>query len=168
MMENDVTHETTIDKSLFSLQGDLDDLRVDRLCQMLLKRCYDSLVAGGMRPEEATRLAAGADYYVRDYLLDNRRESVFCETPGLVRRFAGNWYIVNTLDPNPEELATMLQGIAVFYRFLAAEGLVDDGHLARIEAECAATDYYGGRIGSFWQISGDGYLEWERECSLKE
>jgi hypothetical protein len=163
-----VTHETTIDKSLFSLQGDLDDLRVDRLCQVLLKRCYDHLVAGGMSPEEATRLASGADYFVRDYLLDSRRESVFCETPGMVRRFAGNWYIVNTLEPNLAELATMLQGIASFYRFLAAEGLIDDEHLARIEAECAATDYYGGRIDSFWQITGDGYPEWERECSLKQ
>ena len=163
-----MAHETTIDKSLFSLKDDLDDLRVDRLCQMLLKRCYDSLVAGGMPADEATRLASGADYYVRDYLLDNRRENVFCETTGMIRRFAGNWYIVNTLEPNLAELATMLQGIAAFYRFLAAEGLVDDGHLARIEAECADTDYYGSRIEAYWQISGDGYLEWERECSLKK
>ncbi len=159
--------EVTVNKEDFRL-GSLDDeLRVDGLCQKLLKRFYFQLLEDGLPPERATLLANGADYFVRDFVVARMERNLFDETPGLVRRFAGNWYIVNTLEPHIAELSVHLEGIAAFYRFLHARGDISREYLDRIEAECGDTAWYGNRIESFWGITGDGYAAWERECSLK-
>jgi hypothetical protein len=145
-----------------------DEVRVDGLCKELLMRFYETLLQDGMPPEEATTLASGADYFARDFIVDNRRMNLFEERRGIVRQFGGNWYIVSTVEPNGEELERHLRGIAAFYGFLGAEGLVGADHVAAMQAECADLDFYRERIGSFWEISGDGFLEWERRCSLKD
>lgn len=144
-----------------------DELRVDRLWQQLLQRFYTEQQEAGLSPADATQLASSADYYIRDFVVGAMQLNLFEERTGLVRRFAGNWYIVNTLEPDAAELQRHLQGIGAFYRFLHAHQLFTAAELARIEEECSALDYYGQRIESFWAIQGDGYLAWERECSLK-
>jgi hypothetical protein len=164
---SDILAEIGAVRDDFQLRSLGDELRVDRLCQVLLRRYYEQLLQDGMAPEEATRWASGADYYLRDFVVDNRRMSVFDERPGVVRRFAGNWYIVNTIEPRLPELMATLQGVAGFYRFLQAHGLISAAYLTQVEAECGDNDYYAGRIASFWAITGDGYLAWERECGLK-
>ncbi len=163
----DILAELGVTKDDFRLRGPGDEPRVDRLCQELLRRYYEELLRDGIPPEEATHRASGADYYLRDFVVDNRGLSVFTECRGIVRRFAGNWYIVSTLEPNLAELTLTLQGIAGFYRFLHGHGLISAAHLAQMEAECADASYYDGRIASFWALAGDGYSSWERECSLK-
>ena len=167
-MNVELEGEVTIDKEDFNL-GTLDDeLRVDELCRKLLKRFYFQQLEEGVTPEQATLYANSADYFVRDYVVAIRQRNLFDETPGLVRQFAGNWYIVNTLEPNMAELSRHLEGIGAFYRFLHSRIHITTRFLEQIEAECADRDYYAGRIESFWGITGDGYLAWERECSLKE
>ena len=156
-----------IDKEAFRLRGDNDDLRVDSLCRELLHHYYAELVRGGTPPDEATVWASGADYFLRDFVVDRKRATLFDELPGLVRQFAGNWYIVSTVEPNMAELALHLEGIRRFYRFLHAHALITGSHLAEIEAECGDAAYYERRIESFWELGGDGYPAWERECTLK-
>jgi hypothetical protein len=120
-----------------------------------------------MPDAEATILANGADFFIRDFVVDQLGLNLFDEPPGIVRQFAGNWYIVTTVEPAAAELQDQLRGIAEFYRYLRRRGLISAGYLAAVENECADIDYYERRIESFWQISGEGYSAWERECSLK-
>jgi hypothetical protein len=144
-----------------------DELRVDELCRELLLTFYHERLGAGISEHEATLFANSADYYLRDYLIGARQLNLLDQTPGHVRRFAGNWYIVNTLDPDKEELKTHLAGIREFYSFLEREGAISESFRTSIEAECSDIDFYQERIDSFWDISGDGYYEWLSECSLK-
>lgn len=157
-----------INKDDFELGTLADELRVDGLCRELLLEFYNRLLADGIPPESASLLAGGADYFIRDFVVSIKGRNIFCETPGLIRQFAGNWYIVSTLEPNGAELVGYLEGVRAFYRFLRSREMISAGYLVHIEAECDDLGYYSGRIDSFWTIENDGYLKWERECSLKE
>lgn len=157
-----------INKNDFDIDSLDDEIRVDSLCQGLLRRFYDRRLAAGLTPRDATLLANSADYYLRDFVVDRMRRNPFDERPGLVRQFAGNWYIVNTLEPNVDELARHLAGIRAFYHFLHEEHLISAEFLQAVEAECEALPWFSGRIDSFWSIEEDGYYSWERECSLKD
>lgn len=159
--------ELTVDKDEFGLGTLEDELRVDELCKKMLMYFYFQLIEEGASPEQATLLANSADYYVRDFVVGCRQRNLFDEKPGIVRQFAGNWYIVNTLEPSIDELAVHLDGIRAIYRFLRSRDLITAEFLRQIETECADTDFYAGRIASFWEIKGDGYGAWERECTLK-
>ena len=145
-----------------------DELRVDKLCGDLLHSFYCESMQAGLSPEDATALAGAADYFVRDFVVSIKARSIFEERPGIVRQFAGNWYIVNTMEPVASEIEAFLAGIRAFYRFLHGHQLISLKFLQAIEAECSELDYYAGRIESFWDISGDGFFAWEKECSLKD
>ena len=157
-----------VNKDDFDLATLEDELRVDGLCRELLLSFYNQLLQEGITPDRATELAGGADYFVRDFVVAFRQRNLFDERPGLVRQFGGNWYIVNTLEPDIAHLAGILEGTCSFYRFLRSRGLISADYLQNVEAECAARNFYADRIASFWEIAGDGYLAWERECTLKE
>ncbi|HWI41308.1 MAG TPA: hypothetical protein VNX25_07445 [Verrucomicrobiae bacterium] len=157
-----------LNRENFTIRSTDDLLRVDQLCQGLLRRFYDTLVQDGIPPQEATPLAAAADYYVRDYLVDSRMKNVFEEKRGLVRQFAATWYIIRTIEPKLEELTVSLEGIREWYRFLHRLDLISAPHLAAVEQECDDLDFYRRRIEAFWDITGDGYMAWERECPVGE
>jgi hypothetical protein len=157
-----------IDKDAFTPVAQEDFMRVDSLCSAILLNFYEQLQAEGLSPEEATELAKGADYFIRDFVVDFKAINLFHEHPGIVRQFAGNWYINNTLEPDIRQLGGYLQGIRAFYRFLHDNRLISTGFLENIEKECADLAYYEGRIESFWEIEGDGYIAWEMGCTLKD
>jgi hypothetical protein len=165
---NEFEGELSFTRDDFRLESLDDELRVDELCRNILRRFYDRLLADGLTPVKATFLAGGADYFVRDFVVGYKQRNLLEERPGIVRQFAGNWYILNTLEPDIAELAGHLEGVVAFYRFLRSGGLVTSGFLEDIEQECADREYYSRRIDSFWDIKGDGYVAWERECTLKE
>ena len=144
-----------------------DEVRVDGLCRDLLLTFYAELQADGGDPEVATELARSADYFIRDFVVGFRQWNLFDEKRSPVRPFAATWYIVNTLDPTSGELAKHLSGILAFYRFLARHDLISGTFLERIEAECNDHPFYEKRIKSFWEITGDGYYEWERACPVR-
>jgi hypothetical protein len=145
-----------------------DELRVDKLCSDLLHRFYCESMDAGLSPEDATALAGAADFFVRDFVVSIKMRSVFDERPGIVRQFAGNWYISNTMEPIASEIEGYLAGIRAFYRFLHGHQLISLKFLQAIEAECNELPYYASRIESFWNITGDGFHAWEKECTLKD
>ena len=151
----------------FVVQTLEDEIRVDGLCKQLLYRFYFGQQEQGISPQEATALANSADYFVRDFVVGFKQAHLLANSAGLVRQFAGNWYIMNTLEPSIEELQGHLQGIGAFFRYLHREGLVSAESLLQVEDACGAVEYYRERIESFWAIEGDGYVSWEEECSLK-
>ena len=160
--------ESRVNKDEFSLVTQEDFMRVDNLCKGLLMHFYERLLAQGLAPEEATLLANGADYFVRDFLVDIKGYNLFDEKPGVVRQFAGNWYIVNTLDPDILQLSKHLQGIRAFYGYLCDQKLITEDYLMILEKECGMLSFYEGRIESFWGIEGEGFSAWEMECTLKD
>jgi uncharacterized protein (DUF2164 family) len=165
---DNLEHELTINKHDFRL-GTLDDeLRVDGLCKELLMHFYAQLLADGVSADKATLLATGADYFLRDFVVSIKERNLFDEQAELVRQFAGNWYIMNTLEPNIGELSGYLEGIRSFYRYLHGRELISSEYLDQIGRACDDVPYYASRIESFWEIKGDGYLAWERECTLKD
>ncbi len=144
-----------------------DALRVDLLCQQLLRRFHDSLLAAGEQPAIAGALAKSADYFIRDFVVDFKARNIFVEQNGLVRQFAGNWYIVSTLEPNISQLGQHLKGARAFYRFLHEERLISEAYLLQLQQEFDDLPYYEKRIALFQGISGDDYVAWEKECPLK-
>ena len=160
-------NELKLNKSDFTPVGHDDFIRVDRRCKELVLHFYNSLLAAETEPAEATVLANGADFFIRDFVVDQMGLNLFTEVPGIVRKFAGNWYIITTVDPDIRKLGEQLRGIRAFYSYLHCHGFISMEYLASIEKECADLAFYEQRIEKFWQIAGDGYLAWERECTLK-
>ncbi len=146
-----------------------DEIRVSDLCDRLLKLYYLYQVEDkGLAPEQASALAYGASYFLKDFIVDHCRENILTPARGRVRQFAGNWYIVKNLEPNMVELQTILDGVKSFYQYAAMVKMLSSERLAPIEAECADLSFYKERIESFWAIEKDGYSHWETACSLKD
>jgi len=144
-----------------------EELRVDELCQSLLKQFYQHLQLGGRTPQQASDLAYAVDFYLRDYVLDFARQNAMRPQPAIIRRFAANWFITHTLDPEPAMLERHLEGIREFYRYLHSRHYISREELAWLEDEAAQTGYYRSRIEDFLAIYGDGYVAWEADCPLK-
>lgn len=153
----------------FDIRGLQDEIRADRLCRRLLEIFYLDLVEGEkLPPEEASALAYGADYFLREFVIPDRQENIFALRPGRVRQFAGNWYIVRNLEPNMVELEAILKGVDAFYAYCLRVGKVSPERAGDVHRECGELGYYRRRIESFWAIEKDGYFAWEAECSLRD
>lgn len=144
-----------------------DEVRADRSCEDLLRRFAADLVRDhGFAAVEAGCLARGAGYFLREFLIGDRRENPFRIDPYRVRQFAATWYVIRNLEPHIEELATILEGVVAFYSYLAEAGRISPSLLEAIRTEAAALDFYRRRIDSFWAIEEDGYPAWMEVCSL--
>ena len=156
-----------IDRAGFVCISDSEALRADSLCQELLLRFYHTEVERGADPIEATDWARGADYFLRDFLIDIKRANLFDEEPGMIRQFAGNWYVVSNLQPDFDHLYGQLEGVRRFYRFLNEQGAISSHFLARVEEECGDREFYRQRLHDFWTLSGDGYIDWDAACPFR-
>ena len=145
-----------------------EELRVNERCQSLLGSFHEFLLSKEETPQHASDLTFCVDMYLRDYLLDFARLNVVCPRPGVVRRFAGNWFITHTLDPDIKVLERHLLAIAEFYRFLREQHFISREELRWLEEEAGMIEYYHRRIGSFLALNGDGYDAWQAECPLGE
>ena len=156
-----------LDRAAYDVHSLDDEIRVDRLCVDLLRHLYqDLLKLRGTSPEQAGESCHGADYFLREFIIADRRESLFAVDASHIRQFAGHWYIIRTPEPNLKELASILSGTAEFYHFLARQGLMSEEQVNAIASECLELDYYQQRIEDFWAIEGDGYLAWRQACPL--
>ncbi|BCA79459.1 hypothetical protein [Desulfuromonas sp. AOP6] len=153
----------------FNVNSLQDEIRLNDLIDRLLKLFYlDLIEQQSQSPEEASEKAYAASYFLKDFVIDHCRENIFHLRLNRVRQFAGNWYIVRNLEPNMVELASLLQGIQAFYRYLATAGQISAELAAAIDKDCENLDYYRERIESFWAIEKDGFFSWEAACPLKD
>ena len=167
MGQTPLAAQEPIDQDNFSI-ADLDDeIRVDQLCQKLLKKFHRYLLdRSDITPLEAGSLAGGADYFLRDYVLDSLRRNIFTIGARQVRGFAGSWYIHRTLEPNIKELEAILNGVAAFYRYGALNDWLDSSVAEQIATVCADLDFFRGRIDSFHALQGDDYPNWCEQCPV--
>ncbi len=154
--------------AIFEITSLADEIRADRACHELLKQFAADLAAAGLDPEQSGSLAHGADYFLREFIIGDRRENLLRLRPGRVRQFAGNWYIVRNLEPNLAELFRILEGLAAFYQYLVEQGLVPGDTASQVLAEAADRPWFQARIDSFWAISCDGFQAWVRTCPLDD
>lgn len=143
-----------------------EEVRVNERCQSLLGSFYHYLIIRGEEPQAASDLAFCADKYVRDYLLDFARQNVVQPVPGVVRRFAANWFITRTLDPEMDVLERYLKAIGMLYAFLRSQHFISREELSWLEEEAAQTGYYSQRIERFLAIKNDEFAAWDAECPL--
>ena len=156
-----------LSQKTFNISNLDDEIRVDRLCVDLLRTFFNALTQQpGQKPEEVGNLCRGADYFLREFIIADRRENLLEVTGRQVRQFAGHWYIVKNLEPNMNELGSILGGIAALYPFLAEHALIDKDQADEICTACAERDWYQQRIEDFWAIEGDGFLQWRDEVPL--
>lgn len=156
-----------IDPNDFDIHSLDDEIRVDELCTRLLLAVRDRLLsetAGD--PLAVGAWCLGADYFLREFVIAECADNLLELPPERVRQFAGHWYIVRTLEPNVQELAGILDGIAACYLTLAAMGLVDPARAEAIAGLCADLPAYRRRIDEFWAIEGDGFDRWRDACPL--
>ena len=152
------------DRENYQITSLADEIRADQLCALLLKQFHLALLEKiKLDPLEAGSLAAGADYFLRDYLISNQLANIFDATAETVRRFAASWYILNNLEPNLTELRSLLKGVEAFYNYCAENDLIDRVQAAEIATACYDFAYYQERIESFFAITGDGYRTWEED-----
>lgn len=145
-----------------------DEIKVDQRCRKLLENFLQYLLnEKNLDPLTAGSHAKGADYFLRDYMIDHCRENIFAINAARVSSFAGNWYIVSTLEPNMEELESLLQGVRHFYAFCAEKELIDPALLPAIVDACSKLTYYTERIEDFHQLKDDGFLDWNSACPIK-
>jgi hypothetical protein len=144
-----------------------DEIRADQLIGDLLRQFFADQVEGlQQEPEVAGRLTRGADYFLREFLISDRRENIFHIRPERVRQFAGNWYIIRNLEPNMADLGDILEGVAAFYIWLDKARNVTTERATEINRHCQDFEYYQQRIESFWAIEGDGFSAWNMDCPL--
>ncbi len=156
------------DQKKYRLETPEDEVRVDQLCKQLLQEYHQYLLNNKeFSPLEAGSMASGADYYLRDFMIDNRRTNIFQVSPELIQNFAGNWYILNTLEPNMVELESILTGTSHFYRFCVEKHVISSTTAENIDQACSRLDYYRQRIESFHNLTGDGFTAWKSACPLQ-
>ena len=144
------------------------EIRADRYCTQLLK-CFHRWLLDKQRREalEAGQLAAGADYFLREFLIGARRQNIFSATAEQLRQFGGNWYIISNLEPNSAELEPMLQGSALFYNYCVEQDLFSAEEAKAIAGIAQQDTFFSVRIEGFYQLEDDGYSAWDQACSLK-
>jgi len=146
-----------------------EEIAVDELCIRLLRDfCRDLAERHGMDPRKAGKKALGADYFLRDFVVSDRRLNIFKVTAHEITAFAGNWYIMKNLDPDIRELTGILDGVEDFYRFCLEAGKITAERFRELAAACGRTDYYRQRIEDFWAIEDDGFIAWNAACPLPE
>jgi len=154
---------------IFRIETLDDEIHADNRCgQLLIEFLRDLINTHNIPKEKASVMVRGADYFLRNFVISILRENIFRLRPGRVRQFGGNWYIVQNLEPNSAELESMLEGVKAFYRWAEKIGWITPLLADQIVGECSLGDYYQNRIKTFWAIEGDGFSQWDRECSIRD
>lgn len=144
------------------------EISADQYAKLLLKQFHHWLLEKEQKePLLAGQLAAGADYFLREFLIGARRQNIFTAGPEQLRQFGGNWYIISNLEPNMGELQPMLDGAALFYTYCCSLDCVTHKVAAQLMTVAAESSYFESRINSFHQLEDNGYQAWDQACPLK-
>ena len=88
-----------LNKNDFNIVSVDDEIRVDKRCVNLMRHFHQYLTCDkGLSPEQAGEICHGADYFLREFMIADRRDNLFCTSAERVRQFAGHWYIIRTPD----------------------------------------------------------------------
>lgn len=156
-----------LNKNDYNVENLDDEIRVDNLCADLLRHLYQELVQKkGMAPEQAGERCQGADYFLREFIIPEKRKNLFTVEASDLRQFAGHWYIIKTPEPNMTELKKILTGTAELYSYLANQEMLSQETAEKIRLQSRKLDYFQKRIEDFWAIEGDGYDAWRNACPL--
>ena len=158
----------TIEPNDFAITDLNSEISVDQLCLTLLKQFHQQLLQNSIDPLEAGQLALGADYFLRDFIIADRHMNIFTIDPDCIRQFAGHWYIIKNLEPNIKELASLLQGVGVFYTYLHQNELIAPTIHEHIQHATTDIKFYSQRIDQFLDITGNGYFSWCKSCPLPD
>ncbi len=165
MTEIELTAIDIFDPKNYKIVTFEDEIKVDNNCKNLLIQYHQYLQSDKtIDPLTAGSMAGGADFFLRDFMIDNRRKNVFAISADLVRGFAGNWYIVNTLEANMVELESFLIGIAGFYNYCVINKVVTSGLAEEVNQACSELDFYSQRIEAFNNLIDDGFTAWNKAC----
>ena len=160
-------HRDPFDQKNYVIESLDDEIRADQTSKVLLKQFHQYLLkTKEISPLAAGSMASGADFYLRDYMIDNRRTNIFEISPELIKSFAGNWYIISSLEPNMVELESILIGIDNFYGFCAEKKIISSATAEQASQACSCYEYYQQRIDSFHEITGGGFTTWNKACPL--
>ncbi len=163
------SEDEVFNKASYSIRTLEEEVRADNLCSDFLKHFYLDLVGQiGQSPEEASRLCYGASYFLKEFLIGDRRDNLFEAPAARIRQFAGNWYIIKNMEPNLPELLGMLEGVQAFYEYSARVDMVSAGFVQEVTRLCADLSFYKERIEDFLAIEGDGYFAWDAACPLND
>ncbi len=163
---DDKIPQVLFESEVFESDTMKNEIAADERCRTLVRQFHDDLLARGYTALNASDFAYSADFYLRDYLLDFCRLDFNFPEPGMIRKFAANWFIRTTLDPDISVLKRHLEGIRELYDFMRREKLISDEQFHLILPELSDIEYYSRRIDSFNSIAGDGYAAWEAECPI--
>jgi hypothetical protein len=166
MNNSEISKEINLyDRENYHIESFDDEIRIDKTCKVLLQEFHKYLLNDKkIAPLKAGTLAGGADYFLRDFMIDQQRTNIFDVSADLVRRFAGNWYIITTLEPNLTELKDLLDGVSEFYAFCREKKIVTADTAIAVADACQQHDFYHQRIESFHAITDDGFIAWNKIC----
>lgn len=163
----DVPFSALVSTQNYNIDSLESEIRADRYCTQLLKHFHQWLLKQQREALEAGRLAAGADYFLREFLIGARRQNIFSATAEQLRQFGGNWYIISNLEPNYAELEQMLLGTALFYNYCNEQNLFKTEDAKAIDIITQQKPFFSDRIEDFHQLQDDGYSAWDQACPLK-
>ncbi len=170
MVQNlaDTPFSELINSQNYNIDSLETEIRADQHCTQLLKYFHRWLLdEHQFAALEAGQLAAGVDYFLREFLIGAKRLNIFSATADQLRQFGGNWYIISNLEPNTVELDPMLHGTALFYSYLEGLNLFKKIDVKAIDEVAQNGTYFIGRIEDFHQLKDNGYSAWDQACSLK-
>ncbi|TAL16937.1 hypothetical protein EPN96_07090 [bacterium] len=110
--------------------------------------------------QKASDLAHKADRYLRDFVVDILELAPEKSDAETVRKYLGNWYIINTLGPTLEELDLIGESLRLFHQWAALRGIIGKDTEAGVIAALSKMDFFHGRLESFWSLRPEGITGW--------
>jgi len=151
----------TQDRNPYTLQNLGDFVRLDALCHQLLREFVVWLQEEQkLEPAQAGDMAHAADRYLRDFVVDIKETGPADADPTLVRQYLGNWYIIHTLEPTPEEIDHLAVSLLHLQRYLSARGILTPTAAAAAAEHLRETRFYHQRLAEFWELTPDEIAGW--------
>lgn len=142
-----------------------DEVTADQNCHLLLKDfAHYEVACGRQTPQEAGKLAHGADYFLRDFIIGYCRSHIFTFGPEQVYQFGGHWYMLKALHPEFSELNSILKAVKAFAWFCYEHKLRDLSSAQAVAATCDEKAFFEQRLEAFFNLSADDYPAWQQAC----
>ena len=150
------------DKPLFGRQFEMDTA-----CMELLAEFFEWLKSpsgAALTPEEASPLAHEADRYLRDFMTEILEFTPSDSTDAVAESYLANWYVINTLMPEPAEISKIARALILLHRYMADKGTITLPMACRVEKLFEDTAFFISRLEEFWNLAPQEITAW-RTCA---